>query len=88
MKTALQTPLLLLDCALVGALVGCATEGAVPSEAETPSVSIAVTESPSDGFEDEIDAILAGRIPAARPAVPAPRPEIAPAEMMEIPFYY
>ena len=88
MKTALQTPLLLLDCALVGALVGCATEGAVPSEAETPSVSIAVTESPSDGFEDEIDAILAGRIPAARPAVPAPRPEIAPAERMEIPFYY
>ena len=84
MKTAFPSPLLLLDLALAGAIVGCATEGAVSPEPDPPSVSVAVTETPAPGPEDEIDAILEGRIPPAlRPDAPIPVPPT-----FEIPFYY
>ena len=84
MKTAFPSPLLLLDLALAGAIVGCATEGAVSPEPDPPSVSVAVTETPAPGPEDEIDAILEGRIPPAlRADAPIPVPPT-----FEIPFYY
>ena len=84
MKTAFPSPLLLLDLALAGAIVGCATEVATFPEPDPPSVSIAMTESPASDPEDEIDAILADPIP------PAPSPaEAAPAtKTFDIPFYY